>query len=107
MDAGKLDRRIILKHVTTAQDATGEPIRTKANYATIWAQRMEQRLTEVFSAGADQAARTVVWRVRWRGDIVLSDVIESGGIDYEVTAIQELGRRDYFDLVSSNVGASA
>lgn len=106
MDAGKLDRRVELKHVTLTQASNGEMIKAKTWYATVWANLMEQRLSEVFAAGADQAAQTRVFRVRRRSDVLETDVVTYRGVDHEVTGIREY-ERSHLDLITSRTGNSA
>lgn len=106
MDAGKLDKRITLKHVTLTQGSTGEMVKAKAEYATVWAQLLEQRLSEVFASGADQAAQMRVFRVRRRADVLETDIVTYKGIDHEVTAIREF-ERSHLDLITNRTGNSA
>lgn len=106
MDAGKLDKRVTLKHMTLTQGGTGEMTKTEAEYATVWAQLLEQRLSEVFASGADQAAQTRVFRVRRRADVLETDVVTYKGVDHEVTAIREF-ERSHLDLITNRTGNSA
>jgi len=106
MDAGKLDRRIELKHVTLTQAPNGEMVKSKTWFATVWANLMEQRLSEVFASGADQAAQTRVFRIRRRGDVLQTDVVSYKGVDHEVTAIREF-ERSHLDLITNRTGNSA
>lgn len=106
MDAGKLDRRIKILASVVQQDETGQPIAVESELATVWAYRMEQRLGEVFTAGADRPADTLVWRIRWRDDVTRDMVIRYGSERYEVQAVREEGRREWLDLIVSKTGAS-
>lgn len=106
MDAGKLDKRITLKHVTLAQGSTGEMTKTETAYATVWAQLLEQRLSEVFASGADQASRTRVFRVRKRADVLETDIVTYKGVDHEVTGLREV-ERSYLDIITNRTGNSA
>lgn len=105
-DPGKLDRRIAIITRTMTQDSTGQPVATESTLATVWAYRMEQRLGEVFTAGADRPADTLVWRIRWRDDVTRDMVISYGSERYEVLAVREEGRREWVDLIVSKTGAS-
>lgn len=107
IDPGVLDRQIAIMSRSPVQDATGQPVYSESILATVWAQRMEQRLSEVFAAGADRPAGRVVWRIRWRDDVTSAMIVEYGGERWEIEAVQEYGRREGLDLICSRVGASA
>lgn len=105
MDAGKLDRRITLKRVTLTQASNGEMVKTKTDYATVWANLMEQRLSEVFASGADNSAQTRVFRIRKRADVLEADVVTYKDVDHEVTGIREF-ERSHLDLITTRTGNS-
>lgn len=106
MDAGKLKWRISLVRPAYTQDATGEPIVTRATYATLWAQRFEQRVAEVFSNSSDQVGREIVWRIRFRSDILSGDFVEFQGERFEIVSIAEVDFRRWMNLVCRRVGSS-
>ena len=105
--AGSLDRRIDLVLRTIAQDATGHPVASESVLATVWARRMEQRLSEVFAAGADRAAGTIVWRIRHRTDVTADMIVIHDTERWEIGAVQEYGRRVGLDLICHRTGESA
>lgn len=105
--AGSLDRRIDLVLRTATQDALGQPSWSESVLASVWARRMEQRLSEVFAAGADRAAGTIVWRIRHRTDVTANMIIVHETERWEISAVQEFGRRVGLDLICRRTGESA
>jgi len=80
--------------------------------ATVWAKRMEQRLSAVFAAGADRLSGRTVWRIRYRTDIdetmLVSTTDPAGNAQrWEIEAVQEYGRRVGLDLICTRTGESA
>lgn len=107
LPAGSLDWRIDIVLRTATQDALGQPSWSESVLASVWARRMEQRLSEVFAAGADRAASTVVWRIRYRTDVTADMIVIHGTERWEISAVQEYGRRVGLDLICRRTGASA
>ena len=106
MNHGKLKWQITLFHEVRTQAPTGQVTTTYAQYAQPWAQRIEQRISEAFSAGADQVRADVVWRIRWRSDIAQTDVVEYGGERFEITGIQEEVFRQWQRLICKRIGSN-
>lgn len=108
LNAGELDRRIRIYGVDAlTQDATGEPIVADDAGIVVPAKLMEQRLSEVFSGASDQVNGRVVFRVRHRDDIEQNNTVVypiTNGQRYEITGIQEYGRRVGLDLICERLG---
>lgn len=66
---GDLRDRIELQAATEAADAAGQPIRTWATYATVWAQVVSPGGTEASTAGQQQAITRRVVTMRHRSDL--------------------------------------
>ena len=108
LPAGDLDRTIRIVQQTKVKAGNGQvTMEDGATIAQPRARRMEQRLSEVFSAGSDQSAGTVVFRIRWRDDVNSVDqIVISDGQRFEIKAVMEFGRRVGLDLVCERLGAN-
>lgn len=95
MRAGELDRQIILQHVAiAAADMNGSKAQTFADYATVWAKKIDAGGREFFAGDQVQAELATRFKVRWRNDIVPTDRITYGSLSYNISHLQELGRRE-------------
>lgn len=68
--AGLLDQRITIQRRATGEDANGQPSAAWTDVCTVWAQAMTKRGREYISAGQEQSAAMVVFRIRYRTDVV-------------------------------------
>lgn len=104
MRAGDLDRQVTLQHVTVAAaDANGSKAQTFADYATVWAQKIDAGGREFFSAGQEQAEIDTRFKIRYRSDVLITDRLTVDGLTYEINHIQELGRREGQMLFASAI----
>lgn len=97
MDAGDLDREIVLHTATTSTDATsGQEIQDWEETATIWAQWIPGTSTEAWRARQIHSEIEGVYKVYWRDDITPegSRILGHDGRTYDVKAPIEDGRGD-------------
>lgn len=108
LSAGDLDRVIEIISQTKTKAGNGQQVLADGPLiARTRARRLEQRLREVFSAGSDQPAGTVVFRIRWRSDVTsVNQIVVSDGQRFEIKAVQEFGRRVGLDLVCERLGSN-
>jgi SPP1 family predicted phage head-tail adaptor len=108
LPAGDLDRTIeIIQQVKTKAGNGQQVLSDGPVIARPRAKRMEQRLSEVFAAGSDQPAGTVVFRIRWRSDVSgVNQILVSGRERFEIKAVMEFGRRVGLDIVCERLGAN-
>ncbi|WP_035724641.1 phage head closure protein [Fodinicurvata fenggangensis] len=98
MRAGKLDRRITIERLVTGTDPYGAPTETWQTLASVWAQVLQESGQEFFAADAIQAERRVVFRIRYRDDLAMTDRVTYGDWQHDIHEIRELGRRDGLEL---------
>lgn len=108
LPAGDLDRSIEIIQQTKVKAGNGQvTLQDGPVIARARARRMEQRLSEVFSAGSDQPAGTLVFRIRWRRDVnAVNQILVSDGQRFEIKAVMEFGRRVGLDIVCERLGAN-
>lgn len=69
MKAGRLRHRVTIQNFTTTRDASGQPIRTWFDAATVWAEVAPISGRELVASGAVSAEATIrVW-MRFRRDV--------------------------------------
>jgi SPP1 family predicted phage head-tail adaptor len=100
MDLGKLDRSIILQSYTTSQGATGQPVATWSNFATVWAQKRDLGVGERFRAHRDLAIKATVFIIRYLSGIDAKMRVLYDGGTYDVTGVKEMGRRSWLELTT-------
>lgn len=97
MNFGKFDRQLLLqKPAALKQDSFGTPQPVANAFEDVETVRGEQKLgagTETFLAQQQTAQQVVTWHIRYRADIATSWRFICEGKLYEITAIQEIGRR--------------
>lgn len=92
MQAGRLDRRIVVEQKTDAQDGFGDPVPTWSTFAERWARKVPQRGTEQSKADAETAEREVVFEIRNLPGLDETMRIQFGGFAYDIEEILEIGR---------------
>jgi len=96
MRPGRLDRRISFQKKTVTQNSFGELDETWANYATVWAERVQLRGREYWQAKQVAAELTTRYRIRYRDDLDPTMRLMDGSKTYDILSIIEMGGRDHW-----------
>lgn len=100
--AGKLDERITVQRRTAGADAHGQQLTTWVDLCTVWAQVITKRGREYIAAGQEQATAAVVFRVRYRQDVLQDAALRVvwRGVAYGVVEPPQdaNGQRVYIDV---------
>jgi SPP1 family predicted phage head-tail adaptor len=105
--AGKLDRQIKLLHETTEYNEMNEPIQVWEQVATMWANVQHKTVEEIIAGQAVRAVKQTRFLVRWRTDINEKDRIEHDGLQYLITGLAEMGRREMLEITTEHVEGAA
>ena len=84
--------KITIQETTQGHDSMGGPTDTwtaLANWSNIWAERKDKEGREAFTGDREQALRSAVWQVKYRG----------GGITEQMRVL-EVRTGQTFDIVS-------
>ncbi|MES3154347.1 phage head closure protein [Sphingomonas faeni] len=103
LDAGSLDRRITIERPDMRADALGTNIPGWVSLARVWAQKVPQRAVEAWKAGSTASTREFMWRIRWSpqvADIATTDRLVHGDVVYEISGVQEIGRREGIEIIT-------
>lgn len=93
MRIGQLDRRLTLLSRTITRGTGGEALEAFVEVATVWASRLPLTAREIEREAIMQAQAEVKFKVRWRGDVKAEWRCQSEGLTYDITGIEELGRK--------------
>lgn len=102
MPAGELDRRIVIQTVTEGEQSSyGEPERVVATLATVWASVRRPGGGQSYQSKQVDTVTELTFRIRYRTDISITTKHEIvyDGHTYDVVELNEIGRRQYLDLV--------
>lgn len=101
LQAGKMRERVTLySRGAAAPDAMGQAVFAWVEIATVWAELVPLRATEVF-AGQQVTAQTIhKFRIRARSGIDTTCRLEWQGVGYDITGVQPLGiAREALELI--------
>jgi head-tail adaptor len=102
LNAGDLDREILLQRATKTQDAeTGEEVTMWSAGDRIWAQWLPGSTREAWMAQQRLSAYIDgIFRMYWRGDITPDQHrIVWGATVFDIKGTTEIGRREGLDVV--------
>lgn len=95
MRAGDLDRTITLQRLTVANaDANGTKLQTFVAYDTVRAAKIDAGGREYFAGQQVQAQLATRFKIRHRTDVLPTDRISFDSKSYNISHIQEIGRRE-------------
>lgn len=105
MQAGKLDRRLLIEVNTPSQDAYGEPLASWGTLATVWAEKLTPRAYERYTGEQMQGLKSVGWRVRYRTDLAAANLmrVTENSVVYLVQGVIEVGRKEGHVLLTEAV----
>ena len=92
MQAGRLNKRVLIQSPATGQDATGEPTTGWTDVATVWASIVDVSGREYVAAGGLQNSAQTKITIRYRSGIVPSMRVVHGATIYGIEAVLEQGR---------------
>jgi SPP1 family predicted phage head-tail adaptor len=109
MNAGKLDRRITLEHVTRAPDAFSTAgAETWVEIGKVWASKKEMSNGEKWRAAAAESEATHLFTVRYSSTtaaMTAADrIICDGKIFNLIGNPREIGRREWFEITAKSGG---
>ncbi|MDP2358015.1 MAG: phage head closure protein [Beijerinckiaceae bacterium] len=104
IEAGKLDRRIVIQRATVTTNALNEEVQSWAPLITVWAGKREVSDRERFAANEIGAEVTTRFTIRWStqaGAVDARDRILYDGRVYNIHHAKEIGRRDGIEITAA------
>lgn len=96
--AGRLHHRIVLLAYQRTPSTHGFT-EDWVEHASVWAEREDQGGSEFMTQGAELTKARAVFSIRWRDDLSAAMRVRSNGTDFDVIAINEIGRREGWELL--------
>ena len=104
MKTGRMDRMVTLqKRTTTGQNSYGEEQYTWTD-VIVWAERRELRGSERFAAMQTISTVASIYRLHYREDLTVMDLLKDGDDTYDIHAVLPIGRREGVELLVSHRG---
>ena len=94
IEAGKLDRRIVIQSETIARDDFGGEDPTWSTLATVWAGIEYRSGTETNEADQMVSMNKIMFTIRYRTDITARMRIYYNSVYYYITLVEQLGRQE-------------
>ena len=98
MQAGRLDRRIIIQQKTVTFDSFGDETESWTELSTVWANVIVKSGRESFNNDQEIAERTVIFRIRYLSTVTERMRISYNSVFYDIESIKELGRREGMEI---------
>ena len=103
VDAGKLDRRLIVQSQTRTQDDFGQQTDVWSTLATTQAQRLELRTADVAGNAGRDVEVDAKFLIRYRAGLAVGQRAIVDGTTYVITSIDEPDRRATLVLTVASV----
>lgn len=102
MKAGEFDRRIVIQNVTITRGEGGGEEKSWSTYTTIWAKREYKTGNEGTEADQTVSSNIAVWTIHYDSAKIPDATmrIKDGSNYYEIKAVQEIGRKEGFKLIT-------
>lgn len=103
MIPGRMNRKIIIQEWTDDSPAIssyGEPSGSWTTFATMWAEKLDQRGREFFSSGVTHEG-TTIFRIWFIDDITAKMRISYDGDIYDIKSIVEIGVREGLEIIAT------
>ncbi len=101
VEIGKLDRRVVIRSLSTALDAAGQEVQTPTDVATVWMAIKPQPGGERFDARQVIGKAVVTFVARYRSDINVEHVLFYEGATWDIHDIREIDRRRGIEIDAS------
>ena len=104
MNAGELDRRIVIERAAITTNAFNEEVQTWAPFITVWAGKRDVSDRERFAANEIGAEVTTRFTIRWStqaGTVDARDRIIYDGRTYNIRHAKEIGRRQGIEITAA------
>jgi len=101
MEAGTLDRRIIIQRAQITTDASGGEVETWLPHLAVWASVEPILDGERWRAAEIAAHVTTRFVIRWGAGVTVEDQVVYEGRVYDIEAIKEIGRREGQEITAA------
>lgn len=106
-DPGKRDKRLTLRYSIAERNTIGESVPAWVDAATVWGSALPKGGREFYAAQQKFSEVSVIFRIRHRSDLDSTWRVVLGDDLFEVIHAEEVGRRDYLDVICRALNQSA
>lgn len=99
INAGALDRRVVIEQLTVTRDAAGGELRSYSTRATVWGAVRFLTGREVLAAAQPVATEQAEVLIRYRSDVLPTDRVRFNGKTWGIDYLAEVGTRVGLRLV--------
>lgn len=103
MLAGRLDKQITIQKFVAERNTHGEETQTWVKLCTVWTQVISERGRERFISAKENAEDNLVFKIRYRTDVLRSYRILYQNEVYDIKSITEIGRRDGLEIFAEAI----
>ena len=100
MDAGPLDRRIVIERSVNIIVPPGDQVEDWREFARRWASFRTQGGREFLAADAERTEERAVFTIRYLDGLTLADRVVYRGRIYDIEAVNEIGHREGQQLMT-------
>lgn len=103
VQAGDLDRRIVIRRETTTPSAYNEPVATWSDLVTLWAKRQDASTGEATRAQEIGAQVTTWFWIRYSDlarSITPKDRVAFEGREYNITGVRAIERNQWLEIAA-------
>lgn len=104
IDAGSLDRRIVIERAAVTRDAMNAEVRTWQTYATVWASVSFGTGQERRSAAQESGGAPATFRTRWNpllAAITIQDRISFMNATWDISSVVPSNRNEALDITAT------
>lgn len=101
MQAGRLDRRIIIQQNIPTFNTFGGEVETWSVFSTVWANVKEKGGSEIFDSDQTAAVATTIFSIRFLDAVTERMRISYNGVIYDIESIIKIGRNDRMEITTT------
>lgn len=106
MNFSAMDRRVTILTYAPTTGSMGGVSEAWIDGDTVWAEKRPQpgrvSTDQFIAAGQIINSAFVYFFIRWRGDITPKSRLRCEGIEYDIVAFREIGRRDGVEITATS-----
>lgn len=100
VDAGTLDRKIIIEYATITQDEFGQEVETWSERVSCWAAVVEVSSIERFKSSHDLSTRTAKFYIRHYSALDIEDRIDYDSKYWNITGIAAMQKHTMLEITA-------
>ncbi|CAK0778987.1 Head-tail adaptor protein [Gammaproteobacteria bacterium] len=100
LNAGRMDRLVIIQRSTATRDTMGQETMSWATHASVWAQVTPVSGNEALKENRDVAALLAKFVIRFLSTVTAKDRISYDSKYWDILSLREIGRREGLEIMA-------